>query len=33
MSNNRMDMTAEEIFRLGVEIGRKQLADQIVHKF
>ena len=33
MSNNRMDMTAEEIFRLGVEIGRKQLADHIVHQF
>lgn len=28
-----MDMTAEEIFRLGVEIGRKQLADHIVHQF
>lgn len=33
MSNNRMDMTAEEIFRLGMEVGRKQLADHIQHQF
>lgn len=32
MSNNRMDMT-NEIFRLGMEAGRKQLADHIVHQF
>lgn len=28
-----MDMTNNEIFRLGMEIGRKQLADHIVHQF
>lgn len=33
MSNNRMDMTAEEIFRFVMEIGRKQLADHIQHQF
>lgn len=33
MSDNRMDMTAEEIFRLGVEAGRQQLAEHIVHQF
>lgn len=32
MSNN-MDMTNNEIFRLGMEVGRKQLADHIVHQF
>ena len=32
MSNN-MDMINNEIFKLGVEIGRKQLADHIVHQF
>lgn len=28
-----MDMTNNEIFRLGMEVGRKQLADHIVHQF
>lgn len=31
MSNN-MDMTNNEIFRLGVEIGRKQVMDHIQHQ-
>lgn len=26
-------MTNNEIFRLGMEVGRKQLADHIVHQF
>ena len=33
MSNNNMDMTNNEIFRLGMEVGRKQLADHIIHQF
>lgn len=33
MSNNNMDMTNNEIFRLGMVVGRKQLADHIVHQF
>ncbi len=33
MSNNNMDMTNNEIFRLGMEEGRKQLADHIQHQF
>lgn len=32
MSNN-MDMKNNEIFRLGMEVGRKQLADHIQHQF
>lgn len=32
MSNN-MDLTNNEIFRLGMEAGRKQLADHIQHQF
>ena len=32
MSNN-MDMTNNEVFRLGMEVGRKQLADHIQHQF
>lgn len=32
MSNNNMDMTNNEIFRLGVEIGRKQVMDHIQHQ-
>lgn len=32
MSNNNMDMTAEEIFRLGMEVGRKQVMDHIQHQ-
>lgn len=33
MSNNNMDLTNNEIFRLGMEAGRKQLADHILHQF
>lgn len=33
MSNNNMDSTTESIFRLGMEAGRKELADHIVHQF
>lgn len=32
MSNNNMDLTNNEIFRLGVEIGRKQVMDHIQHQ-
>lgn len=32
MSNNNKDMTNNEIFRLGVEIGRKQVMDHIQHQ-
>lgn len=32
MSNN-MDLTNNEIFRLGMELGRKQLMDHIQHQF
>lgn len=32
MSNNNMDLTNNEIFRLGVEIGRKQMMDHIQHQ-
>ena len=28
-----MDMTNNEIFKLGVEAGRQQLADHIRHQF
>lgn len=33
MSNNSMDLTNNEIFRLGMIVGQKQLADHIVHQF
>ncbi len=33
MGNNNMDLTDNEIFRLGMEEGRKQLADHIQHQF
>lgn len=33
MSNSDMDMTNDVIFRLGMEAGRKQLADHIQHQF
>lgn len=33
MNNNNMDMTNNEIFRLGVEIGRKQVMDHIQHQY
>ena len=32
MSNNNMDLTNNEIFRLGMEIGRKQVMDHIQHQ-
>lgn len=32
MSKNSMDLTNNEIFRLGMEAGRKQLADHILHQ-
>ena len=31
--SNSMDLTNNEIFSLGVEAGRKQLADHIQHQF
>lgn len=33
MSNNNLDMTYNEIFRLGMEVGRKQLMNHIEHQF
>lgn len=30
---NNMDLTNNEIFKLGVEIGRKQLAEHIIRQF
>lgn len=33
MSNGNMDMATETIFRLGMEAGRKQLADHIQQQF
>ena len=30
---NNMDFTNMEIFRLGMEAGKKQLADHIEHQF
>lgn len=33
MSNNNMDMTNNEIFRLGMEAGQQQLSDHIRHQF
>lgn len=32
MGNNNMDLANNEIFRLGVEIGRKQVMDHIQHQ-
>lgn len=32
MSNNNMDMTNNEIFKLGMEVGRKQVMDHIQHQ-
>ncbi len=32
MSNHNMDLTENEIFKLGMEAGRKQLADHIQHQ-
>lgn len=33
MGNGNMDMTNNEIFRLGMEEGRRQLAEHIIHQF
>ena len=33
MSNNNMDLANNEIFRLGMEAGKKQLADHIQNQF
>lgn len=33
MSNGNMDLTSNEIFKLGMEAGRQQLADHIQHQF
>ena len=33
MSNGNMDLTSNEIFKLGMEAGRQQLADHIIHQF
>lgn len=33
MDNNKMDLTNNEIFKLGVAAGRKQLANHIQHQF
>lgn len=32
MSKSNMDLINNEIFRLGVEIGRKQMMDHIQHQ-
>ncbi len=32
MSNNNMDLINNEIFRLGMEVGRKQVMDHIQHQ-
>ncbi len=32
MSNHNMDLTNNEIFKLGMEAGRKQLMDHIQHQ-
>ncbi len=32
MSKNNIDLTNNEIFKLGMEAGRKQLADHIQHQ-
>lgn len=33
MSDNNMDLANNEIFRLGMEVGKKQLADHIQYQF
>ena len=33
MCSNRTDLTDEEIFKLGMETGRRQLTDHILHQF
>lgn len=32
MSNSNMNLTNNEIFRLGMEVGRKQVMDHIQHQ-
>ena len=32
MINNNMDLINNEIFRLGMEVGRKQVMDHIQHQ-
>lgn len=32
MSNNNMNLINNEIFRLGMEVGRKQIMDHIQHQ-
>ena len=32
MSNNNIDLINNEIFRLGMEVGRKQVMDHIQHQ-
>ncbi len=32
MSNHNVDLTNNEIFKLGMEAGRQQLADHIQHQ-
>ena len=32
MSNNNMDLINNEIFKLGMEVGRKQVMDHIQHQ-
>lgn len=33
MRNNNMDLINNEIFKVGMAVGRKQLADHIIHQF
>lgn len=33
MSRNNIDLVNNEMFRLGMEVGRQQLAAHIVHQF
>ena len=33
MGNGNMDLTDNKIFRLGMEEGRRQLAEHIIHQF
>lgn len=33
MNNHNMNLTDNEIFKLGMEAGRKQLSDHIQHQF
>lgn len=33
MRDNKMDLTNNEVYRLGMEAGRQQLSEHIVHQF